>query len=64
MSEWMEFLAKFRKGSDLKGAAVMKAAGVEYRKKKGGKGKAKPADDKPKKEMKEMKEEKKGKAKK
>ena len=37
-SEWMDFLAKFRKNSDLKGAAVMKAAGVEYRKQKGKKG--------------------------
>ncbi len=38
-SEWMEFLAKFRKTSDLKGAEVMKQAGVEYRKKNGGKAK-------------------------
>ena len=36
-SEWMEFLAKFRKTSKLKGADVMREAGVQYRKKKGGK---------------------------
>jgi len=37
-SPWMEFLAKFRKANPaLKGAEVMKAAGVEYRKKNEGK---------------------------
>lgn len=34
-SEWLDFLAKFRKSTKLKGKEVMKAAAVEYRKKKG-----------------------------
>lgn len=34
-SEWLDFLAKFRKTSKLQGKEVMKAAAVEYRKKKG-----------------------------
>jgi len=39
MSEWMDFLAKWRKAHpDVKGAEVMKRAGAEYRKKKGTKG--------------------------
>ena len=37
-SEWLDFLAKFRKTTKLKGKDVMKAAAVEYRKKKGTKG--------------------------
>ena len=36
-SEWLDFLAKFRK-TKLKGKEVMKAAAVEYKKKKGTKG--------------------------
>jgi len=39
MSEWLDFLAKFRKSHpELKGKEVMKKAGEEYRKKKGTKG--------------------------
>lgn len=39
MSEWMDFLAKFRKSHpELKGKEVMKKAAVEYKKKKGDKG--------------------------
>jgi len=37
-SEWLDFLAKFRKSTKLKGKEVMRQAGVEYRKKKGTKG--------------------------
>ena len=38
-TEWMDFLAKYRKNNpNLKGAEVMKQAGIEYRKKKGTKG--------------------------
>ncbi len=38
-SEWMDFLAKFRKSHpELKGKEVMRKAAVEYRKKKGTKG--------------------------
>ena len=38
-SEWLDFLAKFRKANPkLKGKEVMKKAAVEYNKKKGRKG--------------------------
>lgn len=56
MSAWMEFLAEYRKKHPkLKGAEVMRAAGVEYRKKQGKK--VAPKKD-PKKEKKEMEAEK------
>lgn len=49
-SAWLEFLAKFRKSHpNLKGKDVMKAAAVEYKKKK-------PATDKAKVVKKEKKE--------
>ncbi len=39
MSEWLDFLKKFRKSHpELKGAEVMKKASAEYKKKKGTKG--------------------------
>tara|TARA_R100000149_G_scaffold60487_1_gene29702 strand:+ start:200 stop:460 length:261 start_codon:yes stop_codon:yes gene_type:complete len=38
-NEWMDFLAKWRKSHpNVKGAAVMKQAAAEYKKKKGTKG--------------------------
>jgi len=38
-NEWMDFLAKWRKAHpSVKGAAVMKQAAAEYKKKKGTKG--------------------------
>ncbi len=39
MSEWLQFLAKWRKSHpDVKGKEVMKRAAAEYKKKKGTKG--------------------------
>ncbi len=39
MTEWTDFLAKFRKAhKDMKPTEVMKKASVEYKKKKGTKG--------------------------
>ena len=57
-SAWMEFLADYRKKHPkLKGAEVMRAAGVEYRKKHGKKdGKKADAKKDPKKGKKEMME--------
>lgn len=37
-NEWLDFLAKFRKSSNLKGKEVLKKASIEYKKKKGTKG--------------------------
>ena len=51
-SAWMEFLAEYRKKHPkLKGAEVMRAAGVEYRKKQGKKVAPKKDTKKAKKEM-------------
>ena len=59
-SAWLEFLAKFRKSHPkLKGKEVLKAAAVEYRKKKKPADKAKVAPKvkgkEPKKKVKRMK---------